>query len=62
MSGPGFVARPSSGGLCHPVRRNPDIAPHLDPAFSGNIRSKLMAPNPVLEKIMKTRDPVATED
>jgi len=44
------------------VKRNPDIAPHLDLAFSGNIRSKLVATNSVLEKTMKAREPVAAAD
>ncbi|MFL4470480.1 Crp/Fnr family transcriptional regulator [Tateyamaria armeniaca] len=44
------------------VRRNPDIAPHLDLAFSGNIRSKLMATNTVLERTMKAREAVPARD
>jgi len=52
----------SSDALRRLVRRNPDIAPHLDLAFSGNIRSKLMATNTVLEKAMKARDTVPAPD
>ena len=51
-----------SDALRRLVKRNPDIAPHLDLAFSGNIRSKLMATNTVLEKTMKARDTVPAAD
>ena len=51
-----------SDALRRLVKRNPDIAPHLDLAFSGNIRSKLMATNTVLEKTMKARDSVPAAD
>ena len=54
--------RVPSEALRRLVRRNPDIAPHLDLAFSGNIRSKLMATNTVLEKAMKARDTVPARD
>lgn len=54
--------RVPSEALRRLVRRNPDIAPHLDLAFSGNIRSKLMATNTVLEKAMKARDTILARD
>lgn len=54
--------RASSDALRRLVKRNPDIAPHLDLAFSGNIRSKLMATNTVLEQTMKAADPVPAAD
>ncbi len=44
------------------VKRRPDIAPHLDLAFSGNIRSKLMATNTVLEQAMKDRGTTPATD
>lgn len=52
----------SSNALRRLVKRNPDIAPHLDLAFSGNIRSKLVATNAVLEKTMKARKTVSSPD
>lgn len=52
----------SSNALRRLVKRNPDIAPHLDLAFSGNIRSKLLATNVVLEKTMKARKTVSSPD
>lgn len=54
--------RAPSEALRRLVKRNPDIAPHLDLAFSGNIRSKLVATNTVLEKTMKARDTVPAPD
>ncbi|WP_299724408.1 cyclic nucleotide-binding domain-containing protein [uncultured Tateyamaria sp.] len=56
-----FFSAPSDA-LRRLVRRNPDIAPHLDLAFSGNIRSKLMATNTVLEQTMKARETVPAPD
>jgi CRP-like cAMP-binding protein len=52
----------SSDALRRLVKRNPDISPHLDLAFSGNIRSKLVATNSVLEKTMKARESVPATD
>ena len=52
----------SSETLRRLVRRNPDIGPHLDLAFSGNIRSKLIATNTVLEKAMKVGNKLPAAD
>ncbi|MEL6808866.1 MAG: cyclic nucleotide-binding domain-containing protein [Pseudomonadota bacterium] len=51
-----------SDALRRLVKRNPDISPHLDLAFSGNIRNKLVATNTVLEKTMKARESVPAAD
>ena len=44
------------------VRGSTDIVPHLDLAFCGNIRSKPVATNSVLEKAIRAREPAAAED
>ncbi|MEO0634537.1 MAG: cyclic nucleotide-binding domain-containing protein [Pseudomonadota bacterium] len=44
----------SSDALRRLVRRNPDLRPHLELAFSGNTRAKLMATNAKLEQSLKS--------
>lgn len=46
----------SSDALRRLVRRHFEIAAHLDVAFSGNVRSKLVATNALLEKEIKLRN------
>lgn len=40
----------SSEALRRLVKRNPDLGPHLEFAFSGNTRAKLMATNELLQR------------
>lgn len=44
------------------VRRNSDVRAHLDLAFSGNTRSKLVATNTLLEQSIKARNVVPAHD
>ncbi|MEL7091908.1 MAG: cyclic nucleotide-binding domain-containing protein [Pseudomonadota bacterium] len=48
----------SSDALRRLVKRNPDLRPHLELAFSGNTRAKLMATNAKLEQSLRARAPV----
>ena len=48
----------SSDALRQLVRRNQDMGAHLDLAFSGNTRSKLVATNALLEQSIKARNVV----
>ena len=41
------------------VKRNPDLGPHLEFAFSGNTRAKLMATNALLQQSLNTGTPVS---
>lgn len=43
------------------VKRNPDLGPHLELAFSGNTRAKLMATNARLEQSLKATAPMSAQ-
>ncbi|MEL6888112.1 MAG: cyclic nucleotide-binding domain-containing protein [Pseudomonadota bacterium] len=49
----------SSDALRRLVKRNPDLGPHLEFAFSGNTRAKLMATNALLQQSMNAGQPVS---
>ena len=49
----------SSDTLRHLVKRNADFGPHLEYAFSGNTRAKLMATNARLQQELDARNVVA---
>ncbi|MEX0309108.1 MAG: cyclic nucleotide-binding domain-containing protein [Tateyamaria sp.] len=49
----------SSEGLRRLVKRNPDLEVHLEFAFSGNTRAKLMATNALLQEQLAARNVVA---
>ncbi|MEL7262769.1 MAG: cyclic nucleotide-binding domain-containing protein [Pseudomonadota bacterium] len=54
INAPTRVFRVSSVALRRLVKRNPDLSPHLEFAFSGNTRAKLMATNALLQQSLKT--------
>ncbi|WP_299688323.1 cyclic nucleotide-binding domain-containing protein [uncultured Tateyamaria sp.] len=49
----------SSVALRRLVKRNPDLSPHLEFAFSGNTRAKLMATNALLQQSLSARQSVS---
>ena len=49
----------SSDALRRLVRRNPDLGPHLEFAFSGNTRAKLMATNALLQQSLENAQAVS---
>jgi len=59
ISQPSRIFCVSSDILRRLVKRNPDLGAHLEFAFSGNTRAKLMATNARLEEELRTRNVVA---
>lgn len=51
----------SSDALRRLVKRNPDLGPHLEFAFSGNTRAKLMATNALLQQSL-TATPAVSQN
>ena len=49
----------TSDALRRLVKRNPDLGPHLEFAFSGNTRAKLLATNALLQQSMTAGQPVS---
>ena len=59
VNAPARIFALSSDALRRLVKRNPDLGPHLDFAFSGNTRAKLMATNALLQQSLNARAPVS---